>query len=219
VSYKAQKQLVFVGLGNPGKKYEMTRHNIGFMVIKEFAKHFNWKLKEETRFGAYVAKGVINQVSVHLLMPTTYMNNSGQAVRSYLDFYQIIPEHAVVVVDDVALPFGDFRLKSMGSSGGHNGLKSIEAHLGSKHYARLRMGIGPESAQEETKLETLADYVLAVFSQKELQMLDTFVEQGVRILERLTSESITRVMNDVNKKISKPPQREPGDKQNERKES
>lgn len=214
---QTQKQLVFVGLGNPGRKYQMTRHNIGFMVIQTLAKKQRWNFKEETRFNAYVTKGQMNDAQVHLLMPTTFMNNSGQAVRKYLDFYQIIPEKMVVVIDDVALPYGELRLKSMGSAGGHNGLKSIEAHLGTKHYPRLRMGIGKDPQPEETVRESLADYVLSVFSQEELKQLDQFVERGANTLKRLTSDTITRVMNDVNTKITKTPkQEEPGDKQNER---
>lgn len=183
---------VFAGLGNPGPQYEMTRHNIGFLVVKALASQMGWHFKEETRFNAYVVKGLIDGANVHLLLPTTYMNASGSAIRRYMDYYKIDPKHLIVVVDDIALAFGQLRLKGMGSAGGHNGLKSVETHLGTSHYMRLRMGIGHPGEQ------VLADYVLDPFTKQELEQLVAFIDQGVIVLRRMLKESPSRVMNAVN---------------------
>lgn len=187
---------LYVGLGNPGKKYTMTRHNIGFMVLKEFGEHLGWEFKEKTQFHAWVTKGELQETTIHLLMPTTYMNESGQAVRRYMDYVKLDPKDLVVVVDDIALPYGELRLKSMGSAGGHNGLKSIEACLGTKHYARLRMGIGHHGPND------MADYVLDNFSSEERKTLPDFVQRGAQVLGQLVNETITHVMNKIN---TKPP--------------
>jgi PTH1 family peptidyl-tRNA hydrolase len=183
---------LFVGLGNPGLKYAMTRHNIGFMVIKEWGSSLNWSFKEKTQFNAWVAKGEFQGKIIHLLMPTTYMNNSGQAVRSYMNYMNLVPDDLVVVVDDTAFAYGDLRLRSQGSSGGHNGLKSIEAHIGTKNYARLRMGIGHHGSND------MANYVLDLFSAEERKTLPEFVLKGEKVLKQLVDENITNVMNKVN---------------------
>lgn len=194
------KQIVFVGLGNPGKKYEMTRHNIGFMVIQGLASKLGCHLKLEERFQARVARGKSKDVIVHLLLPQTYMNLSGSAVRSYLSYYHLSPQQIVVVADDVAIDFGEIRLRLLGSAGGHNGLKSIEAQLQTKNYSRLRMGIGAIE-DERKEYDDLADYVLGEFTSLERKGLESFVDRGVQALERLMTEDVHRVMNDVNAKI------------------
>lgn len=183
---------LYVGLGNPGKKYTMTRHNIGFMVIKEFGDCLEWSFKEKNQFHAWVTKGEIQGKVVHLLMPTTYMNESGQAVRRYMDYIKLDPQDLVVVVDDIALSYGELRLRSMGSAGGHNGLRSIETCLGTKDYARLRMGIGHHGPNNR------ADYVLDNFSVEERKALPEFVRRGSEVLKHLVDSSITHVMNKVN---------------------
>lgn len=188
-------QRVFVGLGNPGKKYEMTRHNLGYLVIQAFAHRHGWTLKEDKRFHAIVSKGQLEGGNVHLVLPTTYMNESGVAVKQYLEYRNLSVEDLVVVVDDVALPFGEMRLRQQGSAGGHNGLKSIQAHLGTSHYVRLRMGIGQEHGEGD-----LADYVLDTFSKDELKELPSVVSQGATILGSLLARDATSVMNTVNKK-------------------
>lgn len=184
---------VIVGLGNPGKKYELTRHNMGFLVLEELARRNGMSLKEEKEFHGKVAKGAIADKSVLLLMPTTYMNESGRAVRRYLDFYKVPSEHILVVVDDVALPFNHLRLRKMGSSGGHNGLKSIALHLGTQNFARLRMGIGCNLQDGD-----LADYVLGNFSIEEQKELPNFVQKGVQIIERLAIEGFSHAINSGN---------------------
>lgn len=204
------KHCLIVGLGNPGKKYELTRHNMGYLVVRAFAQLHGWNFKEEKQFDADIAKGQVNEQIVHLLLPKTYMNKSGIAVRRYLDFYKLSVANLVVVVDDVALEYGEMRLRKTGSHGGHNGLKSIEAHLGTREYIRLRMGIG-----QKVHPETLADYVLDRFSKEELLILAEIVQQGAHILKRLINESITQVMNAINRKKFIRPQIESQEKKHE----
>jgi peptidyl-tRNA hydrolase, PTH1 family len=193
---------VFVGLGNPGKKYEMTRHNLGFLVIKAFAEEHGLKLKEEPRFDACAARGQVSGKNIFLLMPMTYMNESGSAVKALMDYYKFALKDLVVVADDIALDFGMIRLRSMGSAGGHNGLKSVEAYLGTKHYARLRMGIGFDSLAP-----SLADHVLDNFTEEELKSLPEILKKGASTLKQLLTEGLIPVMNGVNAKLKiKPPQ-------------
>lgn len=165
---------------------------MGYLVVKAMAEQLGWQLKEEKRFHALVAKGVYEGIIVHILLPLTYMNLSGIALRSYIDFLKLPVGSLIVVTDDIALPFGQMRLKTMGSAGGHNGLKSIEQHLGTTHYKRLRMGISHPGVRN------LADYVLEPFSQEELKDLTSFVDRGREVLQRLIKEDISQVMNAVN---------------------
>lgn len=193
----AEKQCVIVGLGNPGKNYEMTRHNMGFLVVQGFAHALGWPFKEDKQFFAKVAKGKIDQVTVHLLLPLTYMNESGKALRSYLEYYKLGPQHVIIVNDDIDLDFGQMRVRMVGSAGGHNGLKSIQAHLHTQHYVRLRMGIGRGEKQK-----ILADYVLDRFSKEEEEQLADFLIEGIHVMRHLITEETSVVMNKVNKRKS-----------------
>ena len=196
----ADKNLVIAGLGNPGKQYEVTRHNLGYLVVKAFARRQGWNFKEDKRINAFISRNPCDDVMVHLVLPTTYMNNSGAAVRQYLDYYKLTPESLVVVTDDIALPYGQLRVRPEGSAGGHNGLKSVEAYLGTQNYARLRMGIG-DHRQSAEPAESLADYVLGDFTRHELDKLEEFIDQGAQILMRLVKEPLVNVMNNVNKSL------------------
>lgn len=195
---ESARQLIFVGLGNPGKDYEMTRHNIGQIVIFELAKSLGLAFKNDSHFESEVVKGSIDKTKIHLLFPKTYMNESGRALRRYLDFHKLSPKEVVIISDDVDLPFGEIRLRESGGPGSHNGLKSIEKYLGSKDYIRLRMGIGKQPEKQE-----LSDYVLSRFNAEESAILDLFVKQGALILKRIASEDIKHLMNDINKKVNK----------------
>jgi len=186
MSAPSSKICVIAGLGNPGKKYELTRHNLGYLVVQEIAAIHGWSFKDEAEFSAKVAKGEILGDKIHLLLPTTYMNESGRAIKRYLDFFKLTTDQLIVVSDDVALPFKEIRLRLMGSSGGHNGLKSIEAHLGTRKYARLRMGIGSELNNRD-----LADFVLENFNTEELSELAKYVQKGTAVLRELTNTPIT----------------------------
>lgn len=189
--------LVVVGLGNPGSKYEFNRHNIGVLVARKLASAQGLSFKEEKRLHALVAKGMSKGVVLHVVLPQTYMNESGQAVGAYLNYYKLKPDAVLVVCDDVELPFGRLRLRNQGGSGGHNGLKSIEAHLGTRHYLRLKMGVGKELANA-----TLADYVLDNFKADEMIRLESFIGQGVETVSYLLSEPSAIVMNRVNRSVS-----------------
>jgi PTH1 family peptidyl-tRNA hydrolase len=170
----------------------MTRHNVGYLVIQAYAHRLGWSLKEDRRFNARVAKGVLSDQTVHLLLPLTYMNLSGNAIRRYADYFKISLHSLLIVTDDIALPFGQLRLRSMGSAGGHNGLKSVEVSLGTTHYKRLRIGIGHPGEK------MLAHYVLETFSPLEQQELPIFIDRGVEVLQRLLKESFSHVMNSIN---------------------
>lgn len=188
---------MIVGLGNPGKKYETTRHNVGFIVVQAFAQLMGWSFKEEKRFEAQVAKGQVGDVVIHLLLPTTYMNESGRAVRRYLDFYRLEAAHVFVISDDVDQSLGNMRLRSEGSAGGHNGLKSLEKYLGTQKYVRLRIGVGAKLPMQD-----LADHVLSQFSAQEIDELKAVMDQGVKIMLRMAQqEPVENMMNDVNRKV------------------
>lgn len=188
--------LVIVGLGNPGDNYAKTRHNLGWRVVEAFADKYGLTFKEEARFKAHVAKGTIKEHQLYLILPKTYMNESGQAVAGLLNFYKIPPSHIVVAVDDVALPFGQMRFRTVGSAGGHNGLKSIETHLGTRDYMRLRLGIDQKLPQQE-----LSSYVLDRFTAQEMEQLPAYEQRAVIALERLLSQEPEQVMNQINPKL------------------
>jgi PTH1 family peptidyl-tRNA hydrolase len=136
-----------------------------------------------------------NDVTFHFILPTSYMNESGRVVQRYLSFFRLTPADLTVVADDIALPFGSLRLRSGGSSGGHNGLKNIEAHLGSQQYIRLRIGVGSPNPSQE-----LADYVLQRFSPPELEQLPEVLLKGVAALEVVLAQNVEAAMNLVNSK-------------------
>ena len=171
-SQKGKTRLI-VGLGNPGKGYEQTRHNIGFEVVEAFALRFGMRFKRSWRNRGKIAKGVVDETPIVLLLPTTYMNRSGLAVKRSMHLNQIEVGDLLVIVDDIDLPFGTLRMREKGSSGGHNGLKSIEEALGSREYPRLRVGISDRTAGE------LKDYVLEKFSPEERDQLPGIIQGAV----------------------------------------
>jgi len=140
---------LIVGLGNPGGDYARTRHNAGFMVVEKLAARWQAAWSHEKKFDARLARAQRGENQALLCEPQTYMNLSGQAVGSVMDFYRVPRESVLVVVDDADLPLGELRMRPAGSPGGHHGLESIEQHLGSREYARLRLGIGRQSAERQ----------------------------------------------------------------------
>ncbi len=183
---------LIVGLGNPGSAYEGTRHNIGFRVVEAFAKKQGWKLKYEARFFGEVAQGSYEDKKVILLMPQTYMNSSGESLRLCVDYLQVSHEKLLIICDDIALGFGQLRLKAKGSAGGHNGLKSIETHLKTQDYPRLRIGVGDRTQGE------LADHVLGKFTEEERAELPTVVEKALASLDIWIKEGIDSAMRFAN---------------------
>lgn len=184
---------LIVGLGNIGQEYDGTRHNIGFRVLDAFAKASNIVF-EDKRYG-FVGRTSLKGKQLILLKPSTYMNLSGNAVRYWMQQEKVPLENVLVVVDDLALPFGALRLKPSGSDAGHNGLKHIAATLGTQSYARLRFGIGndfPRGGQ--------IDFVLGRFGEEDLQQMDERVDTACDIIRSFCLAGIQITMNQFNKK-------------------
>ncbi len=168
---------LIVGLGNPGKQYKLTRHNMGFEVVQELAEKHGMSFKSVQRFNADLAKGEMFGKEVLIALPMTYMNLSGNAVRKILDYYKIPVEKLLVVADDVAIDYGRLRLRTQGSSGGQKGLKHIEELLSTKEYSRLRVGIGDREHGD------LADYVLGKLNEEERKLLPQIAKGAVEAIE------------------------------------
>ncbi len=189
-----QARYLIVGLGNPGREYQSTRHNIGFEIVKEFAEQKKISFQKEKVFKGELAKYKESIGVIFVFKPLVYMNLSGEAVRKCIDFYQIALENILIVSDDFALPFGELRLRGQGSSGGHNGLKSIEEVLGTQNYCRLRCGIGePEEAAAK-------QYVLEEFTIEERKTLPEFIARAVLAIEEWLSLGVDKAMKSVNSK-------------------
>lgn len=183
---------VFVGLGNPGRQYEETRHNIGFMVIDELADKWNIPLTQ-SKFKGIFGQGTVNGEKVLLVKPLTYMNLSGECVRPLLDFYKLDVEDLVVIYDDLDLPAGKLRLRQKGSAGGHNGIKSLIQHLGTQNFNRIRMGIDrPKNGP------SISDYVLGKFHAEERPAIDDSVKKAAEACEESLSKEFLQVMNTFN---------------------
>lgn len=188
-----------VGLGNPEKKYENTRHNIGFDVIDAIAEKYSIAVRERG-FKALFGKGVIEGQRVILVKPQTYMNLSGESVREVIDYYKIeAQEELIVVSDDVSLEVGGIRIRKKGSAGGHNGLKNIIQHLGTEQFQRIRMGVG-----EKPREWDLADYVLGHFSKQEREKMDKGIKDAVAAVEIMVTEGLDKAMNLYNRKRLSP---------------
>lgn len=179
-----------VGLGNPGKEYENTRHNIGFMMIDEIVRTYNLIGKEKMN-GLYYELNVKGE-KVYLLKPLSYMNLSGEVVRKYVDYFKINIEDILIINDDLDLPIGTHKLREKGSSGGHNGLKNIEQHLNTNNYKRLKIGIS-NNKNIDTK-----DYVLGRFSKEDMNELNNFIKLAPNVLEDFITLSFTNLMNKYN---------------------
>lgn len=184
-----------VGIGNKGREYDGTRHNIGFSILDELATKKDLSFKED-RYGAraqYRYKGRIFE----LLKPNTFVNLSGKAINYWLQKEKIAQSNLLVLVDDLALPFGTLRLKAKGSDAGHNGLKNINEILGNQNYARLRFGIGDTFARGKQ-----IDYVLGKWEQQEKELLPKLIEKSIDVIHSWGTTGIVRTMNTFNKDYS-----------------
>lgn len=186
---------IIVGLGNPTKEYEGTRHNAGFDVIDTIADQYNIEIsKRECQ--ALTGKGVIEGQKVLLVKPQTYMNLSGESVRKLMDFYKIDPqEELLVIYDDISLDVGQLRIRKKGSAGGHNGIKSLIAHLGTMAFPRIKVGVG-----EKPKEYDLADYVLGHFSAEDRQKMREGYQDAVKAVAYILQDDMETAMNQFNKK-------------------
>ncbi|MDQ4045623.1 MAG: aminoacyl-tRNA hydrolase [Chloroflexota bacterium] len=185
---------IIIGLGNPGRKYADTRHNIGFMVVEELARRSDGGSSRK-RFRSQVLDGRLPSGRCILVQPQTYMNESGHAVREVRNWYRADPEKILIVVDDLDLPFGQLRLRQRGSAGGHNGLKSIIEQLGTQEFPRLRIGIGRGPNQAKA-------HVLSNFAPSEQQHVPQVVDAAADAVELWMREGITTAMNEVNGRVS-----------------
>ena len=184
---------LLVCLGNPGDKYENTRHNVGFMVADEVAQRQN-KPIQRLKFKSLTNVLTISSQRVLVMKPVTYMNLSGEAVRQAADFYKIPPDHVLVVSDDTALALGRLRIRVKGSAGGHNGLKNIIQHLGTDQFPRLRVGVGEKPHPDYD----MADWVLGRFVGEDKKTIDEAVKRAADAIECILAEGIDRGMGKFN---------------------
>jgi PTH1 family peptidyl-tRNA hydrolase len=180
---------LIVGLGNPGKKYQSTKHNIGFMCLDSYFRTNKHKFKKDKKFNGLVLK-IGNTV---FLKPHTFMNNSGQSIKSAIDFYNIELEDILVIYDDLDLPLGKTRLREQGSAGGHNGIKSIINHIKTDEFKRVRVGI------DSNPLIETKNYVLGKFSKDELKIIELTIEKVEKIISDFSNnQSFLNIMNNYN---------------------
>lgn len=186
---------IIAGLGNPDKQYENTRHNVGFDAIDALAYKYNIDVTTR-KHRAFCGKGVINGHKVVLVKPQTYMNLSGESIRSVLDYYKVDPETELLVIfDDISLDVGQLRIRKKGSAGGHNGIKNIIAHLNTQNFPRIKIGVG-----EKPKQMDLADYVLGHFSKAERESIDEAIGHTIDAVNKILDGDMDGAMNEHNKK-------------------
>jgi peptidyl-tRNA hydrolase len=200
---------IIVGLGNPSREYENTRHNIGFDVVDAIIEKYDIPYSG-TKHRAMYGSGMIDGVKAVVAKPLTYMNLSGEAVRALVDFYKIGPESELIIIyDDVALEPGKLRIRKKGSAGGHNGIKSIIEHLGTKEFIRIRVGVG-----EKPKGWDLAKYVLSRFSKDERKLVNEATDKSIEALKLIVNGEVDGAMNMYNEKKAKKEKPNVGNSQN-----
>lgn len=191
---RGQEFFCIVGLGNPGRQYEETKHNVGFCVIDRLAEKYDIAV-DKFKNKAFMGDGMIQGKRVLLVKPQTYMNLSGESVREIVNFYKIPQERFVVVFDDTSLPCGSVRIREKGSHGGHNGIRNIIAQMGTEEFYRIKVGIG-----EKPNGWDLADYVLAKFNPDDLPLMEQGMDKAVQGIEVMLSKGIQVAANRVNQK-------------------
>ena len=190
---------IIVGLGNPKREYENTRHNIGFDVIDRLAEQENIAVLEK-KHKALIGKGYVAGQKCILAKPQTFMNLSGESVRELIDYYKVDEkEELIVISDDISLEVAQIRVRKKGSAGGHNGLKNIISHLGHDQFMRVKMGVG-----EKPKGYDLADYVLGHFSEKERALMDEAASRATDAIRTILTDGVDKAMNDFNRKAEAP---------------
>lgn len=186
-------EFLIVGLGNPGKNYEFTRHNAGFLTLDHIASELDTEINN-LKNNALVADVVINNHRCLLVKPQTFMNNSGTAVRDIANFYKIPPEKIIVIFDDISLPCGKLRIRRKGTDGGHNGIKSIIYHLNSDQFPRIKIGVGAKPNPEYD----LADWVLSKFGKDDTEQLKAAITKATEVLPFILDGEIDKAMNKAN---------------------
>ena len=191
-------EIYLIGLGNPGKKYSKSRHNIGFLVLENLSRKYNSNFLLKDKLKSSCSEFKINNSTYRLFLPNTFMNNSGDAVRAIVDWYKINLDQIFVIVDDKDLPLGKIRFRKKGSSGGHNGLKSIIEKLQTQNFNRIRIGIGsPISIGGEKNYNTIS-HVLGNISSEEKSTLDKVYERVIESLEQINIKKEEYIMNELN---------------------
>lgn len=186
-------EIMIVGLGNPGRDYEMTRHNAGFLTLDHIAAEENIEIKK-LKYKALIGDAVISGHRCLLVKPQTFMNNSGEAVREISQFYKIPPEKIIVIFDDISLPCGKLRIRRKGTDGGHNGIKSIIYHLNSDNFPRIKIGVGAKPHPDYN----LADWVLSAFKKDEMEELKKAITKATEVLPFMLDGEIDKAMNKAN---------------------
>ena len=191
-------EIYLIGLGNPGKKYSKSRHNIGFLILENLSKKYNSNFLLKEKLKSLCSEFTINESTYRLFLPNTFMNNSGDAVRAIVDWYKINLDQIFIIVDDKDLPLGKIRFRKKGSSGGHNGLKSIIEKLNTHNFNRIRIGIGsPPSTRETINFNTIS-HVLGNISSEEKSVLDKVFVRVIETLEELNSKKEDYIINKLN---------------------
>lgn len=185
---ETEKHLI-VGLGNPGEKYKNTRHNVGFKAVDFFANQHSLIFRESMRFHGSLAQGCIQDKQVILLKPMTFMNVSGESIKNCVEYFSIAQEKILIVCDDVTIALGKMRMRMKGSSGGHNGLKSVSLHLTTEGFARLRIGVDFPPLEED-----LSDYVLGNFTKEQQKILEELLPFTALVLTEWVARGIASSM-------------------------
>lgn len=189
---------LILGLGNPDKEYEKTRHNIGFMIVDKLCHNLNGEdFQNKREFKADISQAVLKGEKIILAKPRTYMNNSGEAAAKIVQFYKILLENICVVYDDLDLPLGQIRLRQKGGAGTHNGMKSLIQHLGNGDFPRLRFGIESRGVTAPKNQET-SSFVLSPFTQEEISLVDTQIQKTVEALKMYLEKGLEIAMNQYN---------------------
>jgi PTH1 family peptidyl-tRNA hydrolase len=190
-------EIYLIGLGNPGKKYSTSRHNIGFLLLENLSKKYNSNFLLKDKLKSSCAEFKINDSTYRLFLPNTFMNNSGEAVRAIVNWYKINLDQIIIIVDDKDLPLGKIRFRKKGSSGGHNGLKSIIEQLQTKNFNRIRIGIGSPPSIKGTNNNTIS-HVLGNISLEEKSILDKVYKKVIESLEQLNTKKEDLIINELN---------------------
>ena len=191
-------EIYLIGLGNPGKKYSKSRHNIGFLLLENLSEKYSSHFLFKDKLKSYFSEFKINDSTYRLFLPNTFMNNSGDAVRAIIDWYKINLNQIYIIVDDKDLPLGKIRFRKMGSSGGHNGLKSIIEKLKTHNFNRIRIGIGsPQSIGGRENFNTIS-HVLGNISQEEKSILDKVYKKVIETLEQLNTKKEEYIISELN---------------------
>ena len=192
------KEKYIVGLGNPGEEYENNRHNVGFVLVKILSKKYSSNFLFKNKLKSRLSEFKIKNLNYKLFMPNTFMNNSGDAVRAIIDWYKIDLNQLYIIVDDIDLPLGKIRFRKKGSSGGHNGLRSIIEKLNTQNFNRIRVGIGsPQSISRKRDFNTIS-HVLGNFSSEEKLILDKVYEKVIEAIEQLHAKKEDLIIYELN---------------------